>query len=296
MRAMQRSLWAGLTCFLFSSLVYAQVPQPQGRVNDFAGVISTEYQEKINALIQEVEQKTSAEIAVVTQPSIAPYGADQYAQALFDNWKIGKKGRDNGVLILLAVKEREWRIQTGYGVEGILPDSVCGRIGRDYMVPYFKEGKYAEGLYYGVAAAAGIIGKDANISLSGLSDIKLKPQEDVPGFLYFFAFFFFLIWNLPWPVFIGLPFTLFFALVFFLTSPLLGGLVIAGYICSMIIRYNYWKKLPPGKRGHFWNPVNYGSTFGGGYQSGGFGSGGFGGGGGGFGGGSSGGGGAGGRF
>jgi len=91
---------------------------------------------------------------------------------LFDNWKPGKKGKDNGVLILLAIKERRWRIETGYGVEGILPDGVCGEIGRDYMVPYFKQNEYSEGLYQGVIKIAQVIGKDANIELNTLQGVK----------------------------------------------------------------------------------------------------------------------------
>ena len=171
--------------FSFSSLAQAQIPAPEGRVNDFAGVISADYKDKISSLLDEVEQKTSAEIVVVTRDSITPYGADDYAQMLFDNWKVGKKGKDNGVLILLAVKEREWRIHTGYGVEGILPDGVCGQIGRDYMVPYFKDGNYSEGLYYGAAAVANIIAKDANVTLDGLKDVSFQEQSpDVSAFWY----------------------------------------------------------------------------------------------------------------
>ena len=200
---MKRLLLTAFVFFSLSSLVQAQIPEPQGRINDFAGVISPEYKEKISSLIQEVEQKISNEIAVVTRSSIAPYGADAYAQMLFDNWKIGKKGKDNGVLILLAVKEREWRIQTGYGVEGILPDGVCGRIGRDYMVPYFKEGKYAQGLYYGVAAVADIISQDAHVILDGLTDVNLqKESQDTlfPGYVYVLILFLFIIWSLRRPL------------------------------------------------------------------------------------------------
>jgi len=154
-------------------LVYAQnIPQATGWVNDFAGVISNEYKEKLNSLIEELEQKTAAEIAVVTVDSISPYGEIEYARLLFDNWKPGKKGKDNGVLVLLAIKERRWRIETGYGVEGILPDGLCGEIGRNYMVPYFKEGNYGEGLYQGVIKIAQVIGKDANIDLNTLQGIK----------------------------------------------------------------------------------------------------------------------------
>ena len=176
---------AAFAVLALSGLARAQVPAPQGRVNDFAGAISADYKKKIGSLIDEVEQKISAEIAVVTRDSIAPYGADDYAQRLFDNWRIGKNGKDNGVLILLAVKEREWRIHTGYGVEGILPDGVCGKIGRNYMVPHFKDGNYGEGLYYGVAAVANIIAKDANVTLDGLKDISFQEQSpDVSAFWY----------------------------------------------------------------------------------------------------------------
>ena len=182
-----------LTVFVFFSFpcfAKEEVPAPEGWVNDFAGVISPDYKEKISALISELGQKTSAEICVVTRSSIEPYGENEYAQLLFDNWKIGKKGKDSGVLILLAVKERRWRIQTGYGVEGILPDGVCGEIARNYMVPYFKVGKYSEGLYYGVAAVANIISKDANITLGGLNGISFeKKSQNLPLFIFMFLFF-----------------------------------------------------------------------------------------------------------
>ena len=154
--------------------VYAgDIPQSSGWVNDFAGVINPEYKEKLNSLIEELEQKTSAEIAVVTIDSIAPYDEKEYARLLFDNWKPGKKDKDNGVLVLLAVKERRWRIETGYGVEGILPDGLCGDIGRNYMVPFFKQAKLGEGLYQGVIKIAQVIGKDANINLNALQGLSL---------------------------------------------------------------------------------------------------------------------------
>jgi uncharacterized protein len=194
-----------LTVFVFFSFpcfAKEEVPLPEGWVNDFAGVISSEYKEKISSLVQELEQKTSAEICVVTRSSIEPYGENEYAQLLFDNWKIGKKGKDNGVLILLAVKERRWRIHTGYGVEGILPDGACGEIGRTYMVPYFKDGKYSEGLYYGVAAVANIICKDANVALAGLNGINFEEKsksEGVPAFVFLLVFLFFIMFSLLRP-------------------------------------------------------------------------------------------------
>jgi uncharacterized protein len=160
---------------------YAEnIPQPAGWVNDFAGVIDGTYKEKLNSLIGELEQKTGSEVAVVTVASIAPYDEKEYARLVFDSWKPGKKGKDNGVLVLLAVKERRWRIETGYGVEGILPDGLCGEIGRNYMVPYFKDGNYGEGLYQGVGAVANVIAKDAKVTLNLSGDLKEPPSGKRP--------------------------------------------------------------------------------------------------------------------
>lgn len=270
-----------------------KIPAPVGWVNDFAGVIDYEYKNKIETIIEETERTTTAEMAVATFKSIAPYDEASYARLVFDNWKIGKKGKDNGVLILIAIDEHRWRIEVGYGLERILTDGLCGQIGRDYMVPYFRRGKYGEGLYNAVAAVAKIIAQDAHANLSSLEGVKIKKySEEAPIFMYFFAPIFFFLWNLPWPFIIGLPFTLLFALAFFMSSPILGILVIIGYIASLIVRYNYWSKLPPDKRNSFFGTQAYGGTFSTGGGGGGFGGGGFGG----FGGGGGGGGGAGGGW
>jgi uncharacterized protein len=292
-------------CLILAPSVFAQedLPEYKGWVNDTAGVISSDYREKIENLISELEEKTSAEITVVTRTSTAPLSEFDYAQALFDKWKIGKKGKDNGVLILLVSSQRRWRIHTGYGVEGILTDAICSQIGRNRMVPFFKEGKFSEGLYYGVAAVADIISKDARVHLSGLKSVKFKkPPQHVPVFMYFFMFFFFLIWNLPWPIFIGLPATLLFAWGFSHLSIWLGVLAMTAYAASMFWRFLIWKKIPLDQRGSFGQVILRGlpsmgrgsgnsSGYGGGGFSSGGGSGSSGGGGG-----SSGGGGAGGGF
>ncbi|MFH0839053.1 MAG: TPM domain-containing protein [Candidatus Omnitrophota bacterium] len=283
-----------LCVFLLSSLLaYAEnTPRPAGWVNDFAGVISPEYKNKLTSLIDEVEQKTTAEIFVATVTSIAPYDEKAYARGLFDTWKPGKKDKDNGVLVLVAIKERRWRIETGYGVEGVLPDGLCGEIGRSYIVPYLKTGDYSKGIYYGVAAIAKVISQNAKAEISSLKAVTIKKQNQNESiFLYFFAFLFFFIWNLPWPVLIGLPVSLIFAASLYQVTPFAGILVIAGYIASMLVRYNFWHKLPPDKRKSFFGPQTYGGAYsGGGSSSGGFGGGGFGGGGGGGGGGGAGGG------
>ncbi|MBF0491020.1 MAG: TPM domain-containing protein, partial [Candidatus Omnitrophica bacterium] len=117
-----------LTSILLSSsysIAQEALPDFKGWVNDTANVLSIQDRSKIESVINELEAKTSAEIAVVTVLTLGPYSESGYAQLLFDKWKVGKKGKDNGVIILLAVKERRWRIQTGYGVEGVLTDAAC---------------------------------------------------------------------------------------------------------------------------------------------------------------------------
>lgn len=309
-----RKLCFILLLLLLPLFVNAQdLPKAQGWVNDFAGVISFDERSKLNVLISEVERKTSAEIAVVTVKSIAPYDEKSYARMLFDNWKIGKKDKDNGVLVLLVVEERLWRIETGYGVEGILPDGLCGEIGRKYMVPLFKEGRYGEGLYAGVSEMARIITHDASQTPGApLAERKAvavrRTVAGPPLFLSIFALLFFSVWNIPWPIFIGLPFTLIFAMAFATSSLWVSACVLVGYCNAMVIRYINWRNMPENTRPALWKIFIFGLVVLGSYRGGsrrgyfgggGFSSGGFSGGGGGFGGfggGGGGGGGAGGRF
>jgi uncharacterized protein len=261
------------------------LPQPVGWVNDFAGVISPEYKEKLNNLISELEEKTTTEIAVVTIDSISPYGEIEYARLLFDNWKPGKKGKDNGVLVLLSIKERRWRIETGYGVEGILPDGLCGEIGRNYMVPYFKKGKYAEGLYAGVITIARVV-ENTQASKSNLKQIKLFRSRREQA-LFTIIIILIIISILPWP-FKDFPWLYriwwVFALIMlgalrvFARHSSLGFLVLIVFVVFISLLRSSKRHNLGRKRRKF---PGYFSGWGGGWSSGGFGGGGFGGGGGG---------------
>ena len=94
-------------------------------------------------MLRDVEQQTTAEIAVVTVPSLDGMTVEEYASRLFKAWGIGKKGRDNGVLVLVAPTEHKMRIEVGYGLEAVLPDGLAGQIVRTECLPRFKEGDYA---------------------------------------------------------------------------------------------------------------------------------------------------------
>ncbi|MCX5681068.1 MAG: TPM domain-containing protein [Candidatus Omnitrophica bacterium] len=281
-------LFASLILFLPGTLALADnIPEPQGWVNDFAGVLAPRDIQKISDAIQKVEQQTTTEIAVVTVVSIAPYDEAGYARLVFDKWKPGKKGKDNGVLILLAVKERRWRIETGYGVESVLPDGVCGEIGRNYMVPDFKAGNYGEGLYQGVLKIAGIISGEINPgSVATNTGHVDKGTMKLVGYLAGFIFVF-----TPWKANLALIVVAVIALF------VLRKLIFLPVILFMFVLVFFMRVFRKKGGGGFGFNTAGGFSGGVGLGGGGFGGGGFGGGGfGGFGGGGGGGGGSGGGF
>jgi uncharacterized protein len=145
----------------------AEFPQPQGRVNDFAAVLDEGSKTELTTIIREAEAASSAEIAVVTVASLDGMSVEEYSSKLFEAWGIGKKGIDNGVLILVAPKDRAMRIEVGYGLEAVLPDSLAGTIIRSEFTPAFKAGDYSTGILKGVSRVAAIVRENQPV----------KPEE-----------------------------------------------------------------------------------------------------------------------
>jgi uncharacterized protein len=169
-------------------------PRPQGAVNDFAGIISPEYRRAIDLLAREVLQKTKTSVVVVTVDTIGDSDPADYVNRLYEAWGIGTKEDDRGVLIFLALKERRIRIETGYGVEGILPDGRVGQILDSSVVPSLRQGKYGEGLYNAAAAVSAVIARDAGVSLSGQPAIpQTRQPQGRPGVNIFSLILFFVI-------------------------------------------------------------------------------------------------------
>lgn len=109
------------------------------------------------SVIREAERKTTAEIAVATVPSLDGLSVEEYATRLFAEWGVGKKGADNGVLILVAPSERAMRIEVGYGLEPILPDALAGDIIRNDALPAFRSGDYPVGILASVRRVAELV-------------------------------------------------------------------------------------------------------------------------------------------
>jgi len=239
-----------LTALLLSpAITFAQsLPRPVGRVNDFAGIISSSDEKQIQSVISAVEQATPAQIAVVTVESYSPYATiEDFGIALADSWGVGAAADDSGVILILALSERETRIEVGYGLEGAIPDGKAGSILRTYMNPEFSKGNYGAGFLNGVAAIAQIIADEYGVQLSTPAPVQSTTAQPEASFDF------------------GRLFYLFFVLIFF------GG------------RWFLWPLLFAGRRRGFFGggfgTGGFRGGFGGGSSGGGFGGGGFGGGG-----------------
>ncbi|MCK5450582.1 MAG: TPM domain-containing protein [Candidatus Omnitrophica bacterium] len=168
----KRVLVFSLFCILFSSAILAGAAESipargQDYVSDFAGLLSNSDKITITKFAAELEKKTTAQIAVVTMKTTQPETIQGFSVRLFDQWKIGQKGKDNGVLLLMAVNDRKAWITTGYGLEGAIPDVIANKIVQDVMIPYFKRGQYGEGILKGAISVISLVAKEYDVEITG---------------------------------------------------------------------------------------------------------------------------------
>jgi uncharacterized protein len=174
--------------------------QPAGYVNDFAGVIDAGPQRTLERALVELEQKTGAELTVVVLRSMEGGEIDDFTNRLFERWGVGKKGQDNGVMMLAALEDRKARIEVGYGLEPIITDGRAGTILRTLVFPSFKRGNYQEGLTAGAKELAAIIAEDAGVTLDGIPRSRTRsagneenPAAGVVQFIFLIIFILFFI-------------------------------------------------------------------------------------------------------
>lgn len=136
---------------LFPALLPAlEAPPLTGRINDLARMLPPEALQQLEQKLAAFERETSNQIAVLTLPSLQGDDIDQFSIRVAEAWKLGQKGRDNGVLLVIAQAERKVRIEVGMGLQGVLPDITAGRIIREIMRPHLKSGNYDLGIAAGV--------------------------------------------------------------------------------------------------------------------------------------------------
>lgn len=291
--------------FVFCAGAFAQntIPDLWGlRVHDEAHVLSQKTIDNLESRLKAYEDSTSNQLAILIVPTLDGTPIEEYALHVAEKWKLGKKGKDNGVLLLIAVDDHKMRIETGSGLEGVLPDAVCSRIIRNEIAPHFRRSDYDDGVTAAIDAMIAAIGGEykAEASDSGLqgADFDWKDRLLMGVFVFGILGIF---------TFIGLVsqgcsswFLYVFLIPFYATFPLAilgtnGGLTALGiYVVGFPILRAIIARTPWGKRmaksfasgkgrggssGSGWSGGGWSSGGGSGWSSGG---GGFSGGGGGF--------------
>lgn len=235
--------------FIISSSIFAlEVPALKSRVNDYANIINKNDEAELENYLSSLEDSTGAQVAVLTIPSLKGEDIASFSMKVVEKWKLGKKGEDNGALLLVALNEHDVRIEVGYGLEGKLTDAKCGLILRNVIIPQFKNGDYSKGIVKGIQNMGGLISDNADL-------VSKSVSEEQTGSDAIVALFFIIVW-----------------LIFIF-------IVVASKTTRRRGRYIGGVYIPPV---HHVNHSNFGgNSFGGGFSGGGFhgGGGGFGGGG-----------------
>ncbi|MFZ5996992.1 MAG: TPM domain-containing protein [Nitrospirota bacterium] len=162
-----------ISCF---SLAFAATPEPpavpSNYVVDLANIINDNAEAQLNGYLRELEQKTTAQFVILTIDSLDGEDIEGFSITMAEKWKLGQKGKDNGVLMTVALKDRRYRIEVGYGLESILPDSLVGSIGRGYIVPYFRKGDYSRGVITATLVIINTIATHEGVEITGMPRVE----------------------------------------------------------------------------------------------------------------------------
>jgi uncharacterized protein len=172
-----------ITFLMLSATVYGGIdlPMPRHYVEDYANVIDSSEESSLNGILQELEQKTTAQYIILTVQSTEGVPIEQFAIEHAQKWQLGQKGKDNGMLFVLAAKDRRYRFEVGYGLEGFITDQYCGRVGRDVLVPYLKKGQYSKGIYEANLQIVQRIANESGVGLTGMPKLAPLPTRRRTG-------------------------------------------------------------------------------------------------------------------
>jgi uncharacterized protein len=163
---------------LFPACAYADVAVPplKARVTDLTGTLSSQQQATLEQTLAAFEQRKGSQIAVLLVPTTQPESVEEYAVRVEETWKLGRKGIDDGALLLIAKDDRKLRIEVGYGLEGVLNDATAKRIIADDITPHFKQGDFYGGISAGVERMIKVIDGEP------LPPPKARPQNGGQGY------------------------------------------------------------------------------------------------------------------
>ncbi|WP_372522031.1 YgcG family protein [Sulfuricaulis sp.] len=258
----------------FTGHAEVAVPPLKARVTDLTGTLSSSQRDTLERELQAFESRKGSQIAVLIVPTTQPETVEQYSLRVAETWKLGRKGVDDGVLLLIAKDDRTMRIEVGYGLEGVIPDAVAKRVISEIIIPFFKQGDFYGGIHAGVTRLVRLIDgeplpppQERDNSWAGIHNLlPFAFVAAIVGGGLLRALFGRLVGA---SIAGGIVAFVFWLVVSSLFASLIGGIIVFLFVLMAGVRMG---------------PAGYGGL-GGGLGAGGFGGGGFGGGGGGFGGG-----------
>ncbi|QYY33920.1 MULTISPECIES: TPM domain-containing protein [Cupriavidus] len=150
-------LLAALTFVSLGAAADVAVPSLTSRVTDLTGTLTSEQQAALEQRLEAFESEKGSQVAVLMVPTTQPEAIEQYSIRVVEKWKLGRKGADDGALLIIAKDDRTMRIEVGYGLEGVLTDAMSKRIISDDIVPRFRQGDFYSGVTIGVERIMGVI-------------------------------------------------------------------------------------------------------------------------------------------
>ena|SRR5208283_236280 len=189
-------IWTALTIAAAPLPSFASVPEipaaPSQYVMDLAGIVDDATKARLDSSLRELEEKTTAQMVVLTIPGLNGESLEDLSLSTAEKWKLGQKGKDNGVLLIISLQERKYRFEIGYGLERVLPDSLVGSIGRSYLVPNFRKGDYGKGIADAVFAVVNTIAAAEGVTLTG-TPVPERSYGKKIGLFHELVLLFFLI-------------------------------------------------------------------------------------------------------
>ena len=155
---------------------------PETYVDDRAHVIDPQHAHALNGILQELEQKTGVQYIILTVETTGGLPIEQFSIELLDQWKLGQKGKDNGLLFIYATRDRTARFEVGYGLEGVITDASAGQIGREVLVPYLKKGQYSTGIYQANLRVIRRIADSYHVTLTGMPTLPRQVVGSGPAY------------------------------------------------------------------------------------------------------------------
>lgn len=171
------------TALLGANISALSVPAPKGYVSDYAGLLSANQTREISSYLESLDDTTGVQMAVLIVPSLKGDDLEVFSMNVAEKWQLGQEKEDNGALLVIALNERKIRIETGYGLEEKLTDAKCGLIIRNIIIPEFRNGNYAKGIYMAVQNMGGIATDNAELISKKVLNQESENQEDFAGII-----------------------------------------------------------------------------------------------------------------